>query len=259
VIYYLHGGAYRFGHPASSIAPFLRIAELADKRGISIAVFALDYSFAPEAKYPTQLNEAKAAYRYLLKDQNIDPAKLAIFGDSAGGHLLLNLLCALADEKSLPKPSAGAFLISPWLDLRCSNDGSFIRNQHLDWLVYSELKQAGEQVMPRKLDKTVPHIVNFVLPRPDKQSWADILPSKVFVAMGGNEMLLDDAVAWVDQIKADGIDVQLEIDEGRSHIWHMMDDLFDTDPYFAATGEVPVGLMTGAAAMAEAIISTVSR
>lgn len=259
MIYYLHGGAYQVGHPASAVAPFLRIAELAEKKGISIAVFALDYSLTPEAKYPTQVNQAKAAYRYLLNDQNIDPSKLAIVGDSAGAHLILNLLSVLAEEKSFTKPGAGAFLIAPWIDIRCANDGSYVRNAKNDYLLRDRLIRAGEQVMPRKYDATAAHIINFSLPRPNKQSWADILPSKVWVGIGSNDVLLDDAVTFVKQAKTDGVDVDFDIDEGKVHDWQIVEDIFDTDNYFATIGELPKGMMKGAAEIARAIFSTMSR
>jgi acetyl esterase/lipase len=260
VIYYLHGGAYQIGHPASAIAPFLRIAELADKKGISVAVFALDYSLTPEAKHPTQVNQAKAAYRYLLEDQNIDSSKLAVLGDSAGAHLILNLLSIMADDvKSLPKPGVGVFLVAPWIDLRCTKDGSYVRNKDNDYLVRDLLIAAGEQVIPREHDATAAHIINFSLPRPNKKSWADILPSKVWVGIGSNDVLLDDAVAFVERVKADGVNVDFDVDEGKVHDWHIVEDIFDTDNYFATVGELPEGMMTGAASMAEAVLSGVSR
>ncbi|KAH0380372.1 alpha/beta-hydrolase, partial [Aureobasidium melanogenum] len=258
VLFYLHGGAYQVGHPASALAPFLRIAELADKKGKSIAVFALDYSLTPQAQFPTQVSQAKAAYRYLLEDQNIDAAKIAPIGDSAGAHLILSLLSVLADEKSLPKPEAGAFLIAPWIDLRCVRDGSFVRNRDSDYLLRDRLIRAGYQVMPRELDATAPHIINFSLPRPEKQSWAHVLPSKVWVGIGSNEILLDDAIAFVDRVKADGVNVDFQIDEGKVHDWHIVEDLLDADTYFATVGEVPPGLMRGATSLAEVIISTMS-
>lgn len=258
VLFYLHGGAYQIGHPASALAPFLHIAELLDKKGISIAVFALDYSLTPEAQFPTQVSQAKAAYRYMLEDQKIDAARIAPIGDSAGAHLILSLLSVLADERSLPKPGAGVFLMAPWIDLRCARDGSFARNRDSDYLVRDRLIRAGYQVMPRELDATAPHIINFSLPRPEKQSWAQILPSKVWVGIGSKEVLLDDAVAFVDRVKADGVDVKFQIDEGKVHDWHIVEDLIDADRYFATIGEVPQGLMRGATAMANFIIPATS-
>ncbi|CAD0092390.1 unnamed protein product [Aureobasidium mustum] len=237
---------------ADFICTFLRL------KGISIAVFALDYSLTPEAQYPTQVNQAKAAYRYLLEDQNIDAAKIAPIGDSAGAHLILNLLSNLADEPSLPKPGAGVFLIAPWIDLRCSRDGSFVRNRDSDYLLRDRLIRAGLQVMPRHLDATVPHIIDFSLPRPDKQSWAQTLPNKVWMGIGSKGVLLDDAIAFVNRVEADGMNVEFQLDKGKVHDWQIVEDLLDVDQYFATIGEVPQGLMKGAANIAEAIFSAKS-
>lgn len=60
VIYYLHGGGYKTGHPATPLSSFLRLAEIAAARGVSVAVFALNYSLAPEAKWPTPVNQSIA-------------------------------------------------------------------------------------------------------------------------------------------------------------------------------------------------------
>ncbi|KAH0365335.1 alpha/beta-hydrolase, partial [Aureobasidium melanogenum] len=256
VLFYVHGGAYQVGHPASALAPFLRVAELADKKGISVAVFALDYSLTPEAQFPTQFSQAKAAYRYLLEDQKIDAAKIAPIGDSAGANLILSLLSVLADEKSLPKPGS-AFLIAPWIDLRCSS-GSWVRNKDSDYLRRDIIVRAGLQVMPRELEATAPHIINFTLPRPEKQSWAQILPSNVWVGIGTNEVLLDEAVDFVNRVKTDGVNVDFQIDQGKVHDWQIVEDLLDVDKYFATVGEVPQGLMRGAANLAEVIISAMS-
>ena len=150
------------------------------------------------------------------------------------------------------------FLIAPWVDLRCSRDGSFVRNQDSDYLLRDRLIRAGLQVMPRHLATTVPHIIDFSLPRPDKQSWAQILPNTVWVGIGSKEVLLDDAIAFVNRVKADGVNVEFQLDKGKVHDWHIVEDLLDVDRYFAAVGEVPQGLMEGAANMAEAIISAMS-
>lgn len=86
-----------------------------------------------------------------------------------------------------------------------------------------------------------------------------ILPSKVWVGIGSNDLLLDDAVAFVKQAKADGVDVEFDIDEGKVHDWQIVEDIFDTDNYFATAGELPKGMMKGAAEIGRAIFSTMSR
>src|ERR1700710_1325194 len=49
---WIHGGAYITGSALASIVPLLRIAELAAEQNLSINIFTLEYSLAPEAKIP---------------------------------------------------------------------------------------------------------------------------------------------------------------------------------------------------------------
>jgi len=71
--------------------------------------------------------------------------------------------------------------------------------------------------------------------------------------------LLDDAVAFVDRVKADGVDVDFDIDKGKVHDWQIVEDLFDADNYLAMVDEVPDSMMRGAATMARAVFSAMSR
>ena len=83
--------------------------------------FAVNYRKAPQYPFPCALQDALAAYLYLLypppeaKHKAIEPAQIVVAGDSAGGGLTLALLMVLRDA-GLPLP-AGAIAISPWCDL----------------------------------------------------------------------------------------------------------------------------------------------
>ncbi|THZ89840.1 alpha/beta-hydrolase [Aureobasidium pullulans] len=256
VIYYLHGGGYKTGHPATPLSSFLRLAEIAAARGVSVAVFALNYSLAPEAKWPTPVNQSIAGYQYLLNEHNISPSKISLQGDSAGGHLVISFFSALADTQ-LPKPTAGAFLISPWIDLRCSSNGSFVHNKNKDYLVRSHIIDAGHDFIPTSCDTELAHVVNYLRPRPNDQSWADILPSKVCVTVGLNDLFADDVEAFVKVLEKDGVKVVFEKTEGKCHVWQFFDDAMDVGRYFNTVGEVPVGSMAGAAAFADTVLSVV--
>ncbi|KAH8919831.1 alpha/beta-hydrolase [Atractiella rhizophila] len=99
--------------------------------------FAVRYRLAPQFPFPCALADVLAAYLYLIrppkdaKHRAIDPNKIVIAGDSAGGNLALNLLCVLRDL-DLPLP-AGGVLISPWCDLTHSFP-SVIANADTDFL-----------------------------------------------------------------------------------------------------------------------------
>lgn len=73
-----------------------------------------DYSRAPGARYPVALEEMTRVYRQLLND-GLDPEKIVLAGDSAGGGLAMALAMALRDD-GVAQPAAIG-LICPWADL----------------------------------------------------------------------------------------------------------------------------------------------
>ncbi|KAF9529730.1 hypothetical protein CPB83DRAFT_811822 [Crepidotus variabilis] len=115
-ILYLHGGGYYFGSVDQERYSIQRFA-----RKINGRVFAINYRLAPQYPFPCALQDAVAAYLYLIQPPSgsehcaVNPAHIIIAGDSAGGGLSIALLQVIRDS-GLPLP-AGAFLISPWCDL----------------------------------------------------------------------------------------------------------------------------------------------
>ncbi|KAF5027295.1 hypothetical protein F66182_589 [Fusarium sp. NRRL 66182] len=108
VMMYIHGGAYYFGSVDEHRYQMQRHA-----RKLKARVFAPKYRLSPQFPFPCGLQDCLAAYLYLLTVQ--DPVTIVLAGDSAGGGMVMSLLCVLRDQ-GLPLP-AGAILISPWVDL----------------------------------------------------------------------------------------------------------------------------------------------
>jgi len=78
----------------------------------------INYRLAPEDKFPAQIDDVEAAYRWLL-DQGYDPSQIASTGDSIGGNYAANLALTLQRKKA---PLPGAVLsISPWFDMELKN------------------------------------------------------------------------------------------------------------------------------------------
>src|SRR5581483_6733189 len=98
-------------------------------------VLLVDYRLAPEHQFPAALDDAKAAYRWLL-DQGRDPAGIVIAGDSAGGGLAAATLLALLDDGD-PMPAAGVF-VSPMGDFTLSGESMKTR-AHLDPIASEEM------------------------------------------------------------------------------------------------------------------------
>ena len=135
---YLHGGGYVMGSLNTHQELMGRVA-----RATNAQVLGLDYRLAPEHVYPAAVEDALAAYQWIL-EHGIAASRVVIAGDSAGGGLALALLLALR-ERQLPMP-AGAVLFSPWTDLTASGDSVRTRAEAdpmigpavLGWVVVDE-------------------------------------------------------------------------------------------------------------------------
>ena len=106
VVLYVHGGGYVMG----SARLYDRFAgHLAN--AVGCRVLNVDYRLAPEHPHPAAVQDATAAYHWLLA-QGYKPEHIAISGDSAGGGLTLATLLSIR-EHDLPQPRA-ASAARPW-------------------------------------------------------------------------------------------------------------------------------------------------
>jgi monoterpene epsilon-lactone hydrolase len=203
IILYLHGGGYVSGSPATHLAVTARLAHEAQAR-----LFALDYRLAPEHPFPAQLEDAWAAYWWLITEQGCSPEQIIVAGDSAGGGLTMALLLALRDAHA-PLP-AGGVGFSPWLDLTLSGE-TLLTNAPTDFLNLTILRTAARMYC----DGYDPHHP-LISPL-----YADLegLPP-LLIQVGSAEMLLDDSRRFAERARAAGVDIQLEIWDKMVHVWH---------------------------------------
>ncbi len=97
VVVFIYGGAWRTGSRANGIPLLTRFA----KRGY-LGV-SIEYRFSQDALFPAQIEDCKCAIRFLrakAKTYNLDPDRIGVWGQSAGGHLAA-LLGTTGDVKNL--------------------------------------------------------------------------------------------------------------------------------------------------------------
>lgn len=112
VILYVHGSAYTI---CSSRTHRGITTRLSARTGLP--VFACDYRLAPAHRFPCAADDVRAAYEWLLGEGH-DPERIVLAGDSAGGHLAVDLILQLIREGRVPP--AALVLFSPVLDLTMS-------------------------------------------------------------------------------------------------------------------------------------------
>ena len=201
---YLHGGGYVTGSPALYRNVTWRFAEAAQAR-----LLALDYRLAPEHPFPAALDDAVAAYRWLLQE-GAEPGRVGILGDSAGGGLGLGLLLRLRDD-GLPLPGA-AVALSPWTDLALTG-ASLARNAASDpMLNFEMLPRLAEQYLAGADPRTPYASPLYGDPR-------GLPPTLIHV--GSDEILRDDAVRMAERLRAAGCEAEIEIWLRMPHDWHL--------------------------------------
>ena len=203
-VLYLHGGGYAIG----SLRSHRKLASDVS-RAARARVLLLDYRLAPEHPHPAALDDSTAAYRWLL-GQGLEPRRLAVAGDSAGGGLTIATLVSLRDAGS-PLPAAGV-CISPWVDLSCTA-ASFTENADLDPMVSRTLLQRMGSWYLCDLDPRTP------LAAPLHADLSGLPP--LLIHVGGTEVLRDDAVALADRARAAGVEVTLGVWPEMMHVWHV--------------------------------------
>lgn len=208
VVLYFHGGGFQVGSVRSHRELMAGISEAAGCR-----VLGLDYRLAPEHRHPAALDDAIAAYDWLMA-QGLAPADIVLAGDSAGGTLALTALIRLRDAgRALP---AGAVLMSAWTDMTAAGESYTTRAQsdpiHQRPMILAMARNAlGAEGDPRH---------PWVSPL-----FADLhgLPP-LLIQVGDCETVRSDSVDFAAKAKAAGVDVRLEVWDRMIHVFQQFPD-----------------------------------
>jgi len=203
VILYFHGGGYVSCSPGSHRAITANLARLTGQR-----VFAVDYRLAPEHPFPAAIDDAEAAYDWLLHSQGVPAQRITFAGDSAGGGMVIAVMLRLRSHgKPLP---AGAVCFSPWLEL----------TGHCDY------RNAESCAMFRATDVesfAALYLENSSAENPEASPlFGDLtgLPP-ILIQASSTELLLDDAERFQAKALAAGIRSRLSVYPALPHVWQI--------------------------------------
>lgn len=201
VLLFLHGGAYVLGSAAAYRGLASQIAIRA-----RTAVFVLDYPLAPEHPFPAAHDAALAAGRWLAKS---GVKRLAVVGDSAGGGLALSVLASMVHITDVPARTAGV-VFSPWTDLSLSGASMTDPSVHDALLTRDYLADSAAKYLGRTAPRDPVASPLFGVPTG--------LPP-LYIQVGSDELLLDDAKRYAARAKEQGAYVRLEVWEGLHHVF----------------------------------------
>jgi monoterpene epsilon-lactone hydrolase len=205
VLLCIHGGGFVGGSVYTHRKMFGHLAKATGARALLVS-----YRLLPEGVYPVPVDEVAAAYRWLL-DQGTTPGHVAFAGDSAGGWLAVTVQLR-ARERGLPLPAA-TMLISPWTDLEASGD-SYETNRDKDpFFQRAVVRGLAQGFLGGSADPRGP------LAGPLQADLSGLGP--VYIQVGGDEALLDDARRLDEIGRKAGVDVRLDVFPGMLHTFQM--------------------------------------
>ena len=203
VILYLHGGGFIACSPETH-RPL--VGSLVRRTGWTAYVPA--YRLAPEHPYPAALDDAMLAYEHLVHDLAIDPARIVVTGDSAGGGLALALVMSLRD-RGIALPAA-LVLFSPWTDLAATG-ASLDENSDRCAMFAGDTIRRASRFYVGEQDPRHP------LLSPLYGAYEGLPP--ILLHASHDEVLRDDTLRVAERARAAGVHVTLRMWRGVPHVW----------------------------------------
>lgn len=200
-ILYLHGGAFVCGSPRTHRSITRRLSALTGAE-----VLVPEYRLAPEARFPTQINDCVTAYRQLLAD-GYAPERIAIAGDSAGGNLTFMTSIALRMAR-LPAPAV-LVMMSPVVSNHPLPSNTLAEREPRDPMIRIAWAQDIERALLIKPDHP--------LADPMAQDMSELPPS--LIQVGDDEVLYDSSTWLAGAATAAGRTCELEVYMKRWHVF----------------------------------------
>jgi len=209
---FFHGGGWTIGDLDTHDVLCRQIAV-----GAGCAVFAVDYRLAPESPFPAAVEDSIAAARYVVENAgklNIDPARVAVGGDSAGGNL------AAVVSLTMKGRIAFQLLIYPATDQRALHP-SHERNGRGYLLTRESIDYFRASYLPRRDDWTDWRASPLLAP-----SLKDAAPALVLTA--GFDPLLDEGREYAERLKREGVAAEYRNYPDMIHGFILMGGVLDT-------------------------------
>ncbi|QJR38055.1 alpha/beta hydrolase [Gemmatimonas groenlandica] len=231
LLMYFHGGGWVLG---DKVTHDRLVRELAE--GVRATVVFVDYINSPEAKYPTQNEQAYAAMLYAVehaKELNVDPSRLAIAGDSVGGNMSA-VVTLMAKERRGPK-IAYQVLFYPLVDYLGATesykkyaDGPWLTRQTMKWMFDLQGLDGTEDYHAFPLRATVEQLSG--------------LPDALLIT--DDDILQDEGETYAHKLAQGGARVTTVRYNGTVHDFAMLNPLSDTPAARGAIQQAITALKT---------------
>jgi len=220
VLLWLHGGGYVIGKP--------EIDDLACTeyvRELGIVVVSVDYRCAPRHPFPAGLNDCYNALKWTVSQSgqlSIDPKRIAIGGNSAGGGLAAALI-QLAHDRNEIQPIF-QLLVYPMLDDRTVLRADIDDSSNVTWTQKSN-RFGWESYLGKECGSADVPAYSVPARRDDLSG----LPP-AWIGVGSLDVFHDEDVAYAQRLKENGVDCELDDIPGAFHGFDVFDPQFSKFP-----------------------------
>ncbi|MGP0030339.1 MAG: alpha/beta hydrolase [Acidimicrobiales bacterium] len=206
-LYWIHGGGFVMGTPAMGHQFCSRVA-----RELGALVISVDYRLAPEHPFPAPLEDTYTGLRWLhdhMEELSVDPVRIAVGGESAGGGLAASLAQLAQDRGEVPV--CFQLLVYPMLDdrsvLRADHGGAgdFVwdaRSNRLGWTCYLGRAPVADEAP--------------AYAAPARRGNLAGLP-KTWIGVGSIDLFHAEDVAYAERLLDAGVAVELLVIPGMYH------------------------------------------
>ena len=224
VVVYFHGGGWVLGGRQTHDRLLREIANAADA-----AVIFVEYTLAPEARYPVQIEQAYAATTWIARNGRslgLDTSRLAVAGDSVGGNMA-TVVSMMAKQRGGP-PIACQILFYPVTDSSLDT-GSYRQFAEGYFLEREEMKWFWDSYLPDEERRAEPYASPL---RASIEELAGLPPALLMVAE--NDVLRDEGEAYARKLAEAGVVVEAVRFLGTIHDFAMLNPLMSTPAARAA-------------------------
>ena len=213
---YFHGGGWTIGDLDTHDTLCRELANLA-----RCAVLSVDYRMGPEHKFPAAVDDAHASFRWLVAQSaalRMDPARIAVGGDSAGANLA-TVVALIARDEGGTQPCF-QLLIYPATEHAFATashqafaQGYLLTRESMRWFMGNYLRDERDALDWRASPARAPRL--------------DGLP-RATVMTAGFDPLRDEGKAYAERLADSGVDVAYRAYPGMIHGFIMMGGVLDT-------------------------------
>lgn len=212
-LFHCHGGGMILGNVAMGAKALqLQVSQT------GIPIFSVEYRLAPENKDAGLVEDCYAGLVWLsqnAKQFNVDPARIAVFGESAGGGLAAGV-ALMARDKNLQPPLAKQILIYPMLD-----DRNIVPDKAVEPLAfwkYDDNITGWTALLGDKAGKPDADVSYYAAPARAK-TLAGLPPT--YIDCGGLDIFLLEDMTFATRLAAEHIETEFHLYPGLPHAFEL--------------------------------------